>query len=183
MNFSFQVVARSVAGLRVPAAEEDADRAVGRLESPRRRGTAPTGCVPRPRGSRPCSSGNCRACPCRCRRAPSRPAGSGSTGRRRGRCVALAWLYGPSAPMPEFMPISLRIGPLTTRNRRKGRRAARARGDAARGHRQDHRQVLGPRAGHDGIDRDLLDVELPELAERRRAQPADDLVARDASCP
>ena len=28
--------------------------------------------------------------------------------------VALAWLYGPSAPMPEFMPISLRIGPLTT---------------------------------------------------------------------
>src|SRR5512147_130469 len=28
--------------------------------------------------------------------------------------VALAWLYGPMAPMPQFMPISLRIGPLTT---------------------------------------------------------------------
>ena len=27
--------------------------------------------------------------------------------------VALAWLYGPKAPIPEFMPISLRIGPLT----------------------------------------------------------------------
>src|SRR5438094_8768208 len=27
--------------------------------------------------------------------------------------VALAWLYGPKAPMPEFMPISLRMGPLT----------------------------------------------------------------------
>ena len=28
--------------------------------------------------------------------------------------VALAWLYGPMAPVPEFMPISWRIGPLTT---------------------------------------------------------------------
>src|SRR6185436_5230095 len=28
--------------------------------------------------------------------------------------VALAWLNGPSAPMPDDMPISLRIGPLTT---------------------------------------------------------------------
>ena len=28
--------------------------------------------------------------------------------------VALAWLYGPMTPMPESMPISLRIGPFTT---------------------------------------------------------------------
>src|SRR5919108_6409309 len=28
--------------------------------------------------------------------------------------VALAWLYGPMAPMPQFMPSSWRIGPLTT---------------------------------------------------------------------
>src|ERR671936_2696391 len=28
--------------------------------------------------------------------------------------VALAWLYGPSAPSPEFIPISSAIGPLTT---------------------------------------------------------------------
>src|SRR6478609_4357113 len=28
--------------------------------------------------------------------------------------VALAWLYGPIAPMPQFMPISLRTGPFTT---------------------------------------------------------------------
>src|SRR5918994_6430455 len=28
--------------------------------------------------------------------------------------VALAWLYGPSAPRPLFIRISLRIGPLTT---------------------------------------------------------------------
>src|SRR4030095_8247006 len=28
--------------------------------------------------------------------------------------VALAWLYGPIAPIPEFILISLRIGPLTT---------------------------------------------------------------------
>ena len=28
--------------------------------------------------------------------------------------VALAWLYGPIAPMPSLMPISLRIGPFTT---------------------------------------------------------------------
>src|SRR3954451_4690390 len=28
--------------------------------------------------------------------------------------VALAWLYGPIAPMPQFIPISLRMGPLTT---------------------------------------------------------------------
>ena len=28
--------------------------------------------------------------------------------------VVLAWLYGPIAPMPSPMPISLRIGPLTT---------------------------------------------------------------------
>src|SRR3954467_4040354 len=28
--------------------------------------------------------------------------------------VALAWLNGPSAPMPMFMSISWRIGPLTT---------------------------------------------------------------------
>src|SRR5438552_348991 len=27
--------------------------------------------------------------------------------------VALAWLYGPRAPVPEFMPISSLIGPLT----------------------------------------------------------------------
>src|SRR5688572_29665331 len=27
--------------------------------------------------------------------------------------VAFAWLYGPSAPIPEFIPISSRIGPLT----------------------------------------------------------------------
>src|SRR5207244_5621547 len=28
--------------------------------------------------------------------------------------VALGWLYGPRAPVPAFMPISRRIGPLTT---------------------------------------------------------------------
>src|SRR3712207_4743688 len=28
--------------------------------------------------------------------------------------VALAWLYGPIAPIPAFMPISWRIGPFTT---------------------------------------------------------------------
>ena len=28
--------------------------------------------------------------------------------------MALAWLYGPIAPVPEFMPICCRIGPLTT---------------------------------------------------------------------
>ena len=28
--------------------------------------------------------------------------------------VTLAWLYGPMAPMPTFMPISVRMGPLTT---------------------------------------------------------------------
>ena len=28
--------------------------------------------------------------------------------------VALAWLYGPMTPIPSFMPISLRIGPLTS---------------------------------------------------------------------
>src|ERR1044072_7442905 len=28
--------------------------------------------------------------------------------------VALAWLYGPRAPRPAFIPISFRIGPLTT---------------------------------------------------------------------
>src|SRR5687767_10835256 len=28
--------------------------------------------------------------------------------------VAFAWLYGPIAPMPAFMPISWRTGPLTT---------------------------------------------------------------------
>ena len=28
--------------------------------------------------------------------------------------VALAWLYGPSAPTPQFIPSSWRIGPLTT---------------------------------------------------------------------
>src|SRR4030095_2333953 len=28
--------------------------------------------------------------------------------------VALAWLYGPRAPVPAFMPISWRTGPLTT---------------------------------------------------------------------
>src|SRR5919199_6013410 len=28
--------------------------------------------------------------------------------------VALAWLYGPIAPVPAFMPISPRIGPFTT---------------------------------------------------------------------
>ena len=28
--------------------------------------------------------------------------------------VALAWSYGPIAPMPVFMPSSWRIGPLTT---------------------------------------------------------------------
>ena len=28
--------------------------------------------------------------------------------------VALAWLYGPMAPMPAFMPSSWRTGPLTT---------------------------------------------------------------------
>src|SRR5918994_4657078 len=28
--------------------------------------------------------------------------------------VALAWLYGAIAPVPEFMAISFRIGPLTT---------------------------------------------------------------------
>src|SRR5436190_5766974 len=28
--------------------------------------------------------------------------------------VEFAWLYGPIAPIPEFIPISLRIGPLTT---------------------------------------------------------------------
>jgi hypothetical protein len=28
--------------------------------------------------------------------------------------VALAWLYGPMAPIPAFMPISVRIGPFTT---------------------------------------------------------------------
>src|SRR6266446_5335641 len=28
--------------------------------------------------------------------------------------VALAWLYGPIAPVPAFMPSSWRIGPLTT---------------------------------------------------------------------
>src|ERR1700709_2266199 len=27
---------------------------------------------------------------------------------------AFAWLYGPIAPMPQFIPISLRIGPFTT---------------------------------------------------------------------
>src|SRR5215471_1981815 len=28
--------------------------------------------------------------------------------------VALAWLYGPIAPVPAFIPISWRTGPLTT---------------------------------------------------------------------
>src|SRR5690554_4945319 len=28
--------------------------------------------------------------------------------------VALAWLYGPSAPIPQFISISCRTGPLTT---------------------------------------------------------------------
>src|SRR5204863_6691322 len=28
--------------------------------------------------------------------------------------VALAWLYGPIAPVPAFIPISRRIGPFTT---------------------------------------------------------------------
>src|SRR5919109_1438351 len=28
--------------------------------------------------------------------------------------VALAWLYGPSAPVPQFMPSSWRTGPFTT---------------------------------------------------------------------
>src|SRR4029453_8380447 len=28
--------------------------------------------------------------------------------------VAFAWLYGPMTPMPEFMSISLRIGPFIT---------------------------------------------------------------------
>jgi hypothetical protein len=28
--------------------------------------------------------------------------------------VALGWFYGPIAPMPQFMPISWRIGPFTT---------------------------------------------------------------------
>jgi hypothetical protein len=28
--------------------------------------------------------------------------------------VALAWLYGPKVPIPEFIPISSRIGPLTS---------------------------------------------------------------------
>ena len=46
--------------------------------------------------------------------------------------------------MPEFMPISLRIGPLTSAIVANDVVLLERARDAARGHRQDHRQILGP---------------------------------------
>ena len=66
------------------------------------------------------------------------------------------------------------------RNRRERGRAARSRGDATGGQREDHREVLGPRTRHDGVDRHFLHGEFPRLAEHRRTEPSDDLVRRMA---
>ncbi len=62
------------------------------------------------------------------------------------------------------------------RDRRERGGAAGPGGDAAGGHSQDNGQVVGTGAGHDRVDRDLLDVELPEFAEGGRPHPADDLL-------
>ena len=96
--------------------------------------------------------------------------------------VALAWLYGPSAPMPAFIPISWRIGPVDDRHGRHRAGAAAARGHAGRGQGQDHREVLGARAGHDRVHRDLLDRVLPVLAEVGGPHAPDDLVGPCAAC-
>ena len=82
--------------------------------------------------------------------------------------------------MPEFMPISLRIGPLTIAMVAKDVVELERPGHPAGQRGQDDRQVLGPGARHDGVDRDLLDGELPELAEGGRAHAPHDLVARAA---
>ena len=82
--------------------------------------------------------------------------------------------------MPEFIAISLRIGPLMTGivanevvllDRAVMPLAASARMTG---------KYLGPRTRHDGIDRHLLHGEFPGLAEHRRAEPSDDLVRRMA---
>ena len=78
--------------------------------------------------------------------------------------------------MPEFMPISLRIGPLTTEivakelvllDRALTPLAASARITG---------KYSGRAPGHDRVHRHLLHGELPELAKGRRAQPSHDLV-------
>ena len=48
------------------------------------------------------------------------------------------------------------------------RRRARPARHAARGHREDHGQVLGSSARHDGVHGDFFDRELPQLAIHRR---------------
>ena len=82
--------------------------------------------------------------------------------------------------MPAFMPISLRIGPLTTEIVAIDVVLLERAVMPLDGERQDHRQIFRPRTRHHRIDRHLLDRELPEFAERGRPQPSDHLVRRMA---
>ena len=100
-----------------------------------------------------------------------------AAGRTRGRSSRWRGCTGPRSPIPEFMPISLRIGPLTIAIVANDVVLLERAVMPLAAQREDDRQVLGPRARHDRVDRDLLDRELPELAERGRPQAPDDLVA------
>ena len=78
--------------------------------------------------------------------------------------------------MPQFMPISLRIGPFTTTIA-----DGRARGRAARRHlrgreRENDREIFRPGARHHRVHRHLLDGVFPGDAEFGRLHAADDLV-------
>ena len=91
--------------------------------------------------------------------------------------VALAWLYGPIAPMPAVHADLVADRAVDhAPSPPPSWWCCRAPDTPAGRHRQDDREVLRPGAGHDGVHRHLLDRVLPVLAEVRRAHVADDLV-------
>lgn len=78
--------------------------------------------------------------------------------------------------MPQFMPISPRIGPLTIAIAEPEPRRAAAGGNFGGRERENHRQILGPRAGHHRVHRNLLDRVLLRSAILGGLHPADHLV-------
>ena len=176
-------LARAVALLDVAGAEEHADGAVARLEALLHVQRHPRGCAPRPRRGRRCRPG----IPQRAHVGFARHRSALKILRQQAIGAAdrdIGVIVGAHHADAGIHPDLVADRPVDDRDSSPSRSCCSTRAvTAARGEREDDREIFRPRARHHGVHGHFLDGEFPEFAEGGRPQPADDLVGLVARRP